>query len=377
MKKIAVISTSHFENEKRVPIIPEHIALIPDEMRANLSFEKNYGHNFGVSDEYILRFGCKVAPRDELVSSSDVVILPKPTAKDIRMMRSGSVLFGWAHVVQQYEIAQAAIDNKVTILAWESMFNWVNGAKAMHLFYRNNELAGYCAILHALEILGIDGYYGPRRKVTVFGYGSVSKGAIYALNRRGFNNIYVLTARESHLVSDKNPDVYYGRYHRNSVGEIEVVDGELLKLELMDFISDSNIIVNGVLQDPTDPIMFMNSHDLNRFDDLQCIIDISCDAKMGFDFAKPTSFNRPTFIVGRNTTYYSVDHTPSYLWRAASREISMIVLSQLTKLTKDLGAWEKDEIFCKALEVIEGRIVNRKIIEFQRRLDIYPYQIRG
>jgi hypothetical protein len=84
-----------------------------------------------------------------------------------------------------------------------------SGEKLMHIFYRNNEIAGYSAVLHCLQIKGIDGLYGPRRKVVVFGWGAVSKGAISALRSRGFNNIHVYSKRKMHLVCDRNPDVYY------------------------------------------------------------------------------------------------------------------------------------------------------------------------
>ena len=41
--------------------------------------------------------------------------------------------------------------------------------------YKNNELAGHCGVLHALQLEGIDGHYGDQRKVVIMGFGAVSR----------------------------------------------------------------------------------------------------------------------------------------------------------------------------------------------------------
>ena len=46
---IAVIGTSRKESEKRMPIHPDHIAWIPENIRSHLFFEKNYGLSFGMT----------------------------------------------------------------------------------------------------------------------------------------------------------------------------------------------------------------------------------------------------------------------------------------------------------------------------------------
>ena len=100
------------------------------------------------------------------------------------------ILCGWTHAVQQRDITDLAIRKKLTLLAWDEM-NIENKHGKLHIFYRNNELAGYAGVLHFLELKGMDGHYGPRKNVVILGYGSVSRGAIYALQGRGFNNITV------------------------------------------------------------------------------------------------------------------------------------------------------------------------------------------
>ena len=87
----------------------------------------------------------------------------------------------------------------LTLIAFEDMFVWKpNGEMGRHTFYKNNEMAGYSAVIHALQLKGIDGHYGKQRKVIIFSFGAVSRGAIYALKAHGFRDITICIQRPDH-----------------------------------------------------------------------------------------------------------------------------------------------------------------------------------
>ena len=67
--------------------------------------------------------------------------------------------------------------------------------------------------------------------------------------------------------------------------------------------------MNGIFQNPDDPLMFIAEEDLPRMKKGCLIIDVSCDQGMGFFFAVPTTFDEPMIKVG-SLDYYAVDHTP-------------------------------------------------------------------
>jgi alanine dehydrogenase len=98
---------------------------------------------------------------------------------------------------------------------------------------------------------------------------------------------------------------------------------------------------------------------------------------MGFTFARPTSFADPVFEVGEKITYYSVDHVPSYLWNAASREISKAVLPYLGTVAAGERAWDSNVTIGKAIEIRDGVIRNPNILRFQLRSPEYPHEIEG
>ena len=199
---ISIIGTSRKENEKRVAIHPDHICQIPLEIRNHLFFEKGYGEPFDMPDEKIFSLtGNPLMDRKKLIRDFKVIIIPKPTAEDFEDMQEGTLVWGWLHSVQQSIITQIAINKKLTLIAWENMYH--EGARDLiHIFHRNNEMAGYCGVQHALQLEGIDGYYGPPRKVAVMSLGSVSRGALYALNGHGFTDITVYTQRPSFLTCE-------------------------------------------------------------------------------------------------------------------------------------------------------------------------------
>ena len=78
-------------------------------------------------------------------------------------MRDGQVLWGWPHCVQDEEITQLSIERRLTLIAFEAMNYWnADGSFGLHVFHKNNELAGYCSVLHALGLIGTTGEYGRR-----------------------------------------------------------------------------------------------------------------------------------------------------------------------------------------------------------------------
>jgi N5-(carboxyethyl)ornithine synthase len=372
--RIALFKTSKKENERRVPIYPEHMPRYPEALRKKMVFEKSYGQDFGLSDDYFMGYGAAIAERDDLFKECDLAVLPKPMPEDLTKMEAGQVLFGWPHAVQQKAITQLAVDRRITVIAWEAMHYWsAAGEKLMHVFYKNNELAGYAAVLHCLQLMGIDGYYGPRRKVVILSHGSVSRGAIYGLHGRGFNNIHVFTQRQPHQVADQNPDVYYGHYYVSREGILYVQDSEGQERPLLDELASADVICNGILQDTNKPITFVRQDEIERLKPRSIIIDISCDEGMGFVFARPTSFADPVFAVGDNITYYSVDHTPTYLWGAASREISKALLPYLGLVAEGESGWDTNPTIKRAIDIRKGVILNRNILAFQSRSAEYPH----
>ena len=374
---VGVIGKSLKENEKRVPVHPEHIERIPKELRKQITFEEGYGLRFGMENSTLANLSSgRVASREEILKNFDCVLMPKPMAKDLSQMREGTIVWGWPHCVQQKEITQVAIERKLTLIAWEEMFTWSRtGDKIMHIFYKNNEIAGYAGVNHAINLIGVVGNYGKPRKAVVLSFGSVSRGAVYALQGQGFQDITIYTGRVSTDVSDQLPGIIFKQMKNDDSGNLLAVEPDGSTRPFSEALSDVQIIVNGTLQDTDHPKMFVSAQDADKLMKSTLIIDISCDEGMGFWCAKPTSFEHPMFEVA-GKFYYAVDHSPSYYWNSASWEISEALIPFLSIVMSGSKVWEKDKTISKSIEIRNGVIQNPKILSFQNREKEYPHKFR-
>jgi len=374
---LGVIATSKKPNEQRVPIHPRHLGRIPQQLRSNLIFETGYGARFDMSDEEIAELSGGVASRREILADIGTAVILKPVTEDLQELRKGGILWGYVHCVQQRALTQAALDRKLTLIAFEDMFVWgPNGEVGRHTFYKNNELAGYCAVLHALQLKGIDGHYGNQRKALIFSFGAVSRGAIYALKARGFRDITICIQRPDHEVREEILDCHYIRVRAGKRGEARMVvvehDGSVRPLT--ELIHESDLIVNGAFQETDNPILFITKEEESCIRDGCLIIDVSCDEGMGFHFAKPTTFSDPMFKVG-SADYYAVDHTPSYLWDSASRSISAAAIVHLKTILAGPTQWQNNETIRRAVNIDQGIIMKPSILSFQNRSLDTPHDV--
>lgn len=374
---LGVVGKSLKENEKRVAIHPEHVKRIPQRLRKQITFEEGYGLRFGMDDYTLAKLTSgQVSSRKEILNGFDCVLMPKPLSKDLSDVREGATVWGWPHCVQQKEITQVSIERKLTLIAWEEMFTWSKtGDKAMHIFYKNNEIAGYAGVNHAISLIGVVGNYGKPRKAVVLSFGSVSRGAVYALQGQGFQDITVYTGRVATDVSDQLPGVTFKQMKNDDSGNLLSVGSDGITRPFSEALSAVQIIVNGTLQDTDHPKMFVSAHNAYKLMKGTLIIDISCDEGMGFWCAKPTSFEHPMFEVA-GKYYYAVDHSPSFYWNSASWEISEALLPFLPKVLGGPDMWEKSKTISKSIEILNGVIQNPKILSFQNRQKEYPHKFR-
>lgn len=369
---VGVFGSSRKKQERRVPIHPDQLNRIEEKYRKQLRFERGYGHNFGMDDDTLAALTGGVVPREELFDC-DIALLAKPVAQDFADMQPGTIHWGWPHCVQQQDIAQLAIDKKLTLIAWEAMHRWSKrGDWQMHIFNKNNEIAGYAGVLHAMNLAGIDGNYGPNRRAVVLSFGSVSRGAVRALQARGIQDITVFTQRHHFLVADQMAGINYYNFDKTDDGQLLSVRPDQQSRPFIEELAEADIIVNGVLQDTDRPLMFVDEDQIDRLRSGSLIVDVSCDEGMGFCFAKPTTFEEPMLSL-RQVNYYAVDHTPSYLWNAASWEISTSVIPYLPIVMGGPDSWEQSETIRRAIEIRDGVVQNPKILTFQSRAAEYPH----
>ena len=175
MKTIGLI-ISHKNGERRR-------ALLPDDIQKNvkhpqqLFFEEGYGLSIGISDEQYRAVGCNIVSRKEALSCDVITDVKLGDADYLDQIAPNKILFGWAHAVQNIPFTSDALKNDHTVIAWEEIFE--NGR---YIFYRNREVAGEAAVMHAYRYCGKMPY---DTKVAILGNGQTAKGALRVLHGLG------------------------------------------------------------------------------------------------------------------------------------------------------------------------------------------------
>jgi len=372
---LGVLATSSKENEFRLPIHPQHFDRIDADLRARVVLEHGYGDRYGVSDDHLAPQVAGMRSREEIIATTDVVLLPKPTLDDMASLRDGQVLWGWPHAVQDPQLTQISIDKRLTLIAWEAMNHWTpSGAFVVHVFHMNNELAGYCSVLHAMTLVGSTGHYGRHLTAVVIGFGNTARGAVTALHALGVHDVTVLTMRDVTAVASPIPSVVLDHMDRGEVDPgLTVVQTPTGPVSTAVLLARHDIVVNCVLQDTDAPLMFVSDSELASFAPGSLFVDVSCDSGMGFEWARPTTFEEPMFIVGDGVAYYGVDHSPAYLWNSATWGISEALIPYLRTVMDGAAAWDQDPTIRLAIQIRDGVVQNPKILSFQGRSTDHPH----
>lgn len=318
MKSVGFL-ISRKENEKRRAILPEQVKTLSHPEK--LYFEKGYGEVMGIPDDAYLACGSNVCSREE-VMQKDIICDPKiGDAEYLTQLHEGQTIFGWVHATQNRDITDKIVDRKLTAYAWESMFD-----SGRHVFWRNNELAGEAAVMHAFQCYGKMPY---ETNVAVIGRGNTAKGAVKVLNMLGANV------------------TQYDRRMEN-----------LLRRELEQY----DAVVNCILWDVMRKDHIIYREDLKRMKPGAMIVDVSCDRNGGIETCIPTTIQDPTYEVD-GIFHYAVDHTPSLFHKTFSKNNSVVIAPYIELLMKE----QPDAVLQGALIIENGKIIDSEINKFQNR----------
>ena len=306
------------ENENRIAILPCDAKKIK-----NIDYvyiEEGYGLALNISDDEYLKVGCRVVSHLEALSK-DIIVDPKIGDAQFLRNTNNKTIFGWIHAVQNREITDILINNKITAYAWEDMFEY-----GRHVFWRNNEIAGEAAVMHAILLHGIMPYDA---NIAIIGNGNTARGAYRVLTQLG-----------------ANVKVYSRKME------------ELLRKEIMDY----DIIVNCILWDVNRNDHIIYRDDLKRMKKGSIIIDVSCDRNAGIETSIPTTIDNPTYCVD-GIVHYAVDHTPALVFKTVSIELSKSCWKYIDQLITD----NADETLLKSKIIENGMILDERINKFQNR----------
>ncbi|MED2785251.1 N(5)-(carboxyethyl)ornithine synthase [Bacillus thuringiensis] len=319
MKKTIGFPISDKKNEKRRALVAKDIEKINN--KSLIYIEKGYGKALGITDQEYVDMGANVVER-HIVMKQDIICDPKiGDAGYLEDLTTGQMIFGWVHAVQNKDITDTLINLKLSAIAWEDMFE--NGR---HVFWRNNEIAGEAAVLHAYNLYGKLPY---ETKVAILGRGNIGRGAYKTLVALGADVV----------MYDRKTE----RLFREEIAEYDV-------------------LVNAILWDVNRKDHIIYKEDLKHMKKGAMIIDISCDANKGIETSIPTTIDNPVYEV-EGVLHYVVDHTPAMFYKTVSTTLS----NEICKYIDFIIEGKENPVLLNALIVENGLIRDKRIVDFQKR----------
>jgi N5-(carboxyethyl)ornithine synthase len=223
--------------------------------------------------------------------------------------------------VQGRKITDFFLDMKMTAISWGKMVD--NGRPVL---WRNNEIAGEAGVFHAFSYYGRLPY---ECSVAVIGKGNAGSAAIKLLEKMG--------------------------------ADVTIYDRETV-LSLRNELGKYDIIVNTVLWDVFRKDRLIYRRDLKEMKKGAMIIDISSNKKLEIETSHPTTIDNPVYSVD-GILHYVVDHTPTIFWKTATESIS----KEIIKYIDDLVEENENKVLKNATIIQDGKILDEKIIKFQKR----------
>ena len=304
---------SHKNNERRRALIPEDLKNIRN--IDQLYFEKGYGESLGYRDADYESLGAHIVSREEALKCDIITDVKLGDADYLEEVEPNKILCGWAHAVQNISFTDEALKKNFTVLAWEEIYE-----DGRYIFYRNREIAGEAAVLHAFR------YYGKMPydcSVAIIGNGQTAKGAYRILAGLG-----------------AEVDIY-PRKHES-----------LFRKNMFNY----DVIINCVMWDTNRADRLIYRSDLCKMKKGTLIIDVSCDPHLEIETSHPTTIDDPVYEVD-GIIHYAVDNTPAMypktvtigLSKAFSQYVDYIVEDNYTASLRNAVVIEKGEIKYEAI----------------------------
>lgn len=294
---------SNFPNERRVPLLPEHIKQFTN----SIYIENGFGDSLGIPDEDYRKAGCTVLTRSEIFASCEGIFsLKLLQPSDYDLIRQNQMIIGWTHPLgsgKEFMETQAIpknlyildIDNQSPTMYYQGKA-YPTQLIPKNFVYQNSFYAGYAGVLHALLSFGLLSAAAmlpnSNCEIAILGSGNAAQGAFHAISK----------------ISSS-----VRLFYRKTLPQFKQQ------------LSKYSIIINGIeVGDSGKPIMTIAEQ--GQLKTGAFIIDIAADAGNAIEGNQTTTVPDPIYQKN-GIYYYTLPNTPTF----AYRNVSQILSEQFSK----------------------------------------------
>ncbi|WP_270329104.1 Rossmann-fold NAD(P)-binding domain-containing protein [Enterococcus malodoratus] len=288
---------SNFPNERRVPLLPEHIKQFAN----SIYIENGFGDSLSIPDDNYRKAGCTIVTRSEIFASCEGIFsLKLLQPSDYDLIRQNQMIIGWTHPLGSGKefMETQAIPKNLYILDIDNqrpMMYYQENAYPTQLIprnfvYQNSFYAGYAGVLHALLNFGL--LPNSNCEIAILGSGNAAQGAFHAISK----------------ISSS-----VRLFYRKTLPQFKQQ------------LSKYSIIINGIeVGDSGKPIMTIAEQ--GQLKTGAFIIDIAADAGNAIEGNQTTTVPDPIYQKN-GIYYYTLPNTPTF----AYRNVSQILSEQFSK----------------------------------------------
>ncbi|MFB1486095.1 MULTISPECIES: alanine dehydrogenase [unclassified Thiocapsa] len=346
-------------HEHRVGLTPEAVAEAVH--RGHLVLvETAAGDGIGASDETYRAAGAQVcATGEEVFGRAELLVKVKePQPQERAWLRPGQVLFSYLHLAPDPEQTRDLVASGAVCIAYETVTDALGG---LPLLRPMSQVAGRLAIQAGATALEVA--HGGRG-VLLGGVPGVAPGRVLILGGGvvGFNAAQMAVGLQADVtILDRNPAVL-DRLAAHFESRARVIHSNRATLD--QGLRDADVVIGAVLVPGATAPHLVSRAMLGEMRRGAVLVDVAIDQGGCFETSRPTTHDRPTFVVD-GILHYCVANIPGAVPLTSTYALNNATLPCVLALA-DKGwrtALRDDPHLRDGLNVCDGKVTHAAVAE--------------
>jgi alanine dehydrogenase len=359
-------------DEYRVAMMPVGVELMVKAGHEVL-IEAQAGVGSGFSDEAYQQAGATIiAKSEDLFKNAELIIKVKePQPEEITLFRPGQIIFTYFHFAADQTLTQACLESEITAIAYETI---KDKSGRLPCLTPMSEIAGKMSIQEGAKYLekpmmgrgillgGVPGV--PPAHVVVLGAGVVGTQAAKVASGLGANVVMMdVNLERLRYLDDVMP--------ANVITIFS--DPQTIRENLV----EADLVIGAVLIPGAKAPRLVTKKHLSEMKAGAVIVDVAIDQGGCFETARPTTHQKPTYVVD-NVVHYCVTNMPGAVGRTSTIALCNATLPYALRIAKNgfEKAAAEDPGFGEGINLVGGRVTNAAVAD-SLHLQLQPLRGRG
>jgi len=346
-------------NESRVALTASGVFELK-QYNHHLLVEQGAGKGSGISDAEYESAGAEIVtnPDDIWAQAEMIVKVKEPIDHELRLARSGQVIFTYFHFASSIVLTEAMIGRGAVCIAYETV---EKSDRSLPLLTPMSEVAGRMAVQQGARYLEkpVKG-----RGVLLGGVPGVPPGRVLILGAGivGVQAAKMASGLGAHVtILDINTDRL--RYV-NDILPSHVVTQYSSQYTIRKLVQTHDLIIGAVLIPGTKAPSLITRDMLKTMRSGTVIVDVAVDQGGCVETCVPTTHENPTYIID-DVLHYCVANMPGAVPFTSTLALTNSTLPYIIKIANKgwKAACADDGALIKGLNIVEGKVVHRGVAD--------------